>query len=73
MVGLQVEALPAPEGVLMKKERVLLGGGCRNSFPEGKGCPRSSHPTLPGSAGRGRGGACAEEGGLRSEKPQPRP
>lgn len=46
----------------MRKEKGVLPGeepgGGLNSFPEGKGCPRrSSHLTLAGSAGRGRGGA----------------
>lgn len=75
---MQVEAVPAPRGAWMRKGKSVLSwvepGRGDNSFPKGKGCPRrSSHPTLPGSAGRGRGGAWAEERGLRSEKPQPRP
>lgn len=53
---MQVEALPAPEGVLMKKERVLLGGGCRNSFPRGRGVLGALTPHFQAALGGAEAG-----------------
>lgn len=75
---MQVEALPAPGGVLRRREeRVLcwvepLGGTIFS--PSGRGVLGGAlTPHFQAVPGRGRGGAWAVEKGLRSEKPQPRP
>lgn len=60
---MQVEALLAPGGALMRKEERVLSwveprGGSAILFPRERGVLGGAlTPTLPGSAGRGRGGA----------------